>query len=153
ALGESGAGSYAESFGGAVVLPGCLSLRRRSIQQGDSLIVSPVLHQDFSFADQEKRTPDPGLHPVANLPATLQSWQAGIQCACRGESPTKKRLRKTLPVENMMLVHDLDKLFSERDNGDRILLNHRFHCAMMENVAAREVVSMFTGLTQTALAE
>jgi hypothetical protein len=35
------------------MLPSRVSLRRCSIQQGDGLIVSLVLHQDFVFADQE----------------------------------------------------------------------------------------------------
>src|SRR5712671_7004945 len=132
------------------MLPGRLSFRRRMIQQSDGLLVSLVLHQYFRFADEEKRTPDPGLHPAENIRGALHPRQTGIQCACSGRGPAKKRFREAFPIENMMAIHDLNELFSERENGGRILLNHCFHRAMIDCIAACEVVPAVTSLTQTA---
>src|SRR6185312_11030787 len=113
ALGRFCAGFYAKPFGVAVMLTGRLRLRRCLIQRNDGLLVSMVLHQYFRFADEEQWFPDPGLHPSENIRGALHPRQTGIQCACSGRGPTKKRLRETFPIENMVALHDLYEFFSE----------------------------------------
>ena len=122
ALGQSGAGPHAQPF--SVVEVRRIRVGRYAIQQRDGLVVSPVLHQDFGFADPEIGTPCFGLHPVADFPTALQSFQTLFHVAGFCRSPAKQPLRVGLPVENMMAIHDLDELFAERENGGGVLLNH-----------------------------
>jgi hypothetical protein len=111
ALGQSSAGPHAQPF--SIVEARCIRVGRYPVQQGDGLFVSLVLHQDIGFANPEIGAPDLGLHPVADLPAALQSCQTLVHIASFGRSPAKQAFCEALPVENVMAIHDLDELFTE----------------------------------------